>query len=166
MRRKKLYLDTSVVSYLRQEDAPVPMKQTQQFWEVLKTGLYDVCISNATVVELSNCSEPKRSELLALLEEIEYTHINTEGNAEIAVLVKEIEKLKIIPAKKVLDRLHIASAIHSGCNIIVSWNFDHMVNVRTIDGVRVVCLTNNVAPIDIYTPPVLMERSVTDESDE
>ena len=166
MRKKKIYLDTSVVSYLRQEDVPREMRQTQELWEILKTGKYDVFVSNATVIELSNCAEPKRRELLALLEDIQYTHIDTEGNAEIAALVTEIEKLKIIPAKKVLDRLHIAAAIYCGCNIIMSWNFDHMVNVKTIDGVRMVCLANNIAPVDIYSPAVLLERSVSDGTDE
>jgi len=162
MRKKKLYLDTSVISYLRQEDAPVQMAETQQFWKILKADRYDVFISNATIIELSNCAEPKRTELLALLEEIEYTHIDTEGNKEIAAITIEVEKFKIVPAKKVLDRLHIASAIYTGCNIIVSWNFEHMVNVKTIDGVRMVCLANNTAPVDIYTPAVLLERSVSD----
>ena len=83
-----------------------------------------------------------------------------------AALAAEVEKLKIIPAKKVLDRLHIASAIYSGCNIIVSWNFEHMVNIKTIDGVRMVCHANNTAPVDIYTPAVLLERGVTDGTDE
>jgi len=166
MRKKKIYLDTSVISYLRQEDSPVQMAETQQFWSILKTGKYDVFISNATVVELTNCVEPKRTELLSLLEEIEYNFIDTEGNEEIASLAAEIEKLEIIPAKKVLDRLHIASAIYGDCNIIVSWNFEHMVNVKTIDGVRMVCFANNMAPVDIYSPAVLLERSVLDGTGE
>ena len=161
MRRKKIYLDTSAVSYLRQEDAPKEMGQTQAFWEVLRTGRYDVYASAVTVRELSRCAEPKRRELLALLDETGYTYIEVDGNEEILALAAEIASLKIIPAKKVDDRLHIAAAISCGCNIIVSWNFEHMVNVRTIDGVRIVCLANNANPIDIYTPAVLMERSVS-----
>jgi hypothetical protein len=39
----------------------------------------------------------------------------------------------------------------------------HLVNVKTIDGVRIVCLANNVGPLDIYTPAVLLERGVSDE---
>ena len=163
MRKKKIYLDTSVISYLRQEDAPAQMAETQQFWEILKAGKYEVYTSNVTIIELSNCTEPKRTELLSLLEEIEYIRIEVADNTEIAALVAEIEKLKILPAKKVFDRLHIASAIYSDCNIIVSWNFGHMVNVKTIDGVRLVCLANNSAPVDIYTPTVLLERSDFDE---
>ena len=38
-----------------------------------------------------------------------------------------------------------------------------MVNVKTIDGVRMVCLANHASPIDIYTATVLLERSISDE---
>ncbi len=78
-------------------------------------------------------------------------------------MAEEINKQNILPPKSENDRRHIAAAIFSGCNIIVSWNFHHMVNVKTIDGVRMVCFANNTAPIDIYSPAVLLERRVLDE---
>jgi predicted nucleic acid-binding protein len=162
MRKKKIYLDTSVVSYLRQEDAPNEMRQTQELWEVLKKGKYDVYLSEIMVYELSKCSEPKRSELLGLLSEIEYIDTKVENNAEIIALADEIRKLDILPPKSENDRRHIAAAVYNGCNAILSWNFNHMVNVNTIDGVRMVCLANNLPLIDIYAPYVLLERSVSD----
>lgn len=163
MRKKKIYLDTSVISYLRQEDAQAQMAETLEFWEILKTGKYDVFISEVVVDELSKCAEPKRTELFAFLGEIDYNDIRVEGNAELTSLAGEIKKLNILPPKSENDRRHIAAAIMSECNIIVSWNFNHMVNVKTIDGVRVVCVANNIRPVDIYTPSVLLERSVSDE---
>jgi predicted nucleic acid-binding protein len=163
MLKKKIYLDTSVISYLRQEDAPEQMADTIEFWEILKTGKYEVFTSEVVTAELLRCSEPKRSELFALLDEIQFTEIAVERNAEIIMLSAEVYKLNILPPKSENDRRHIAAAIFSGCNIIVSWNFNHMVNVKTIDGVRMVCLANNAAPVDIYSPTVLLERSVTDD---
>ena len=161
MRKKKVYLDTSVISYLRQEDSLREMQDTQEFWKILKTGKYDVYISEVVVNELSDCPEPKRTELFALLDEIRYTDIGVEDNAEIVSLANEIHKLNILPPKSENDRRHIAAAIFSECDIIVSWNFHHMVNVKTIDGVRMICVANNSKPIDIYTPAVLLERSVS-----
>jgi len=143
MRKKRIYLDTSVISYLRQEDVPDRMAETLEFWEVLKRGRYEVYISEIVIAEITRCAEPKRSELFALLEEIRH--------------------LKILPPKSEDDRRHIAAAIFGGCNIIVSWNFKHMVNVQTIDGVRIICLANNVAPLDIYPPAILLERSAPNE---
>jgi predicted nucleic acid-binding protein len=163
VRKKKIYLDTSVVSYLRQEDSPEKMRETLEFWEILKTGKYEVYTSEIVTAELLRCPEPKRSELFALLDEIRYTEIEATSNAEIITLAAEVNKLNILPPKSENDRRHIAAAIFNGCNIIISWNFNHMVNVKTIDGVRIVCLANNTVPIDIYSPTVLLERSVSDE---
>ncbi len=163
MRKKRIYLDTSVISYLRQEDAPNEMRDTQELWELLKAGKYDVYISSVVIDELSACDEPKRTELLELLSEIEYTNIIIEDNDEIADLTIEIEKKKILPKKSANDRAHISSAVLSGCNAIISWNFKHMVNVKTIDGVRVVCVMNNLPQVDIYSPTMLLERSDSDE---
>ena len=67
MRKKKIYLDTSVISYLRQEDAPERMAETLEFWEILKAGKYDVYISDVVIAELMRCFEPKQRELFALL---------------------------------------------------------------------------------------------------
>ena len=37
MKKKiRVYLDTSAISYLDQQDVPDRMKETQQMWEILK----------------------------------------------------------------------------------------------------------------------------------
>lgn len=158
-RKKKIYLDTSVISYLRQSDAPSRMAETLEFWEILKTGKYEVFISEVTTAELLGCSEPKRSELLTLLNDVQYNEIAIENNAEIASLVAQITQHGILPPKSVNDRFHLAAAMHSECNIIVSWNFKHLVNVKTIEGVRVIAFLNGLPAIDIYSPNILLERS-------
>jgi predicted nucleic acid-binding protein len=161
MPKKRIYLDTSVVSYLRQEDAPEKMSETLEFWDLLRRGRYEVFISDVTVLELSKCLEPKRTELFALLSEIDYNEIETTGHAGVAELSIAIAQQKLLPEKSVNDRLHIAAAIMSGCNILVSWNFKHLVNVKTIDGVRMISIANNLNPVDIYSPTMLLERSDT-----
>ena len=42
MRKLKVYLDTSVISHLLQEDVPEKMADTKQLWEMFKDGKYDV----------------------------------------------------------------------------------------------------------------------------
>ena len=42
MNKMKIYLDTSVISYLDQQDAPDRMKETQEVWELFKKGQYDI----------------------------------------------------------------------------------------------------------------------------
>lgn len=163
MRRKKIYLDTSVISYLQQEDAPNERRDTLEFWKILRAGKYDIYISDVTAGELAKCAEPKRSELFALLEEIRYTEIRVGDDVEIAALAIEIQNQGILPPKSANDRLHIAAAMFIGCHIIASWNFKHLVNIRTIDGVRVIAALNNLNPVDICSPTMLLERSDSDE---
>lgn len=158
MRKKKLYLDTSVISHLSHEDKPDWMTDTLEFWDILKTGKYDVFISDVVTGELAKCSEPKRTELFTFLSEVQYSEIRVSDNEEITNLAIEIGKQGLLPPKSVNDRLHIATAMFTGCNIIVSWNFNHMVNVTTIDGVRIIAALNNLNPVDIFSPTMLLER--------
>lgn len=55
----RLYLDTSVLSHLLQEDVPEKMADTRQLWEMFRTGKYEVYLSTVTLEELKGCSEPK-----------------------------------------------------------------------------------------------------------
>ena len=60
MKKKiKVYLDTSVISYLDQQDAPEKMKETQEAWEVLKSNEYEIVVSSIALSEIQECNEEK-----------------------------------------------------------------------------------------------------------
>lgn len=154
MRKLRVYLDTSVISHLEQEDVPDKMEQTRKVWEIFKTGKYEVVISDLVLVEINECKEPKRSVLKEYLAQINYERVNiTEETEEIA---HEIINEGILNNKSFDDCLHISSAILNDCNIIVSWNFKHMVNVDTINGIRRITFAKRYNNIDIYAPYVLL----------
>ena len=156
MRKPKIYLDTSVISHLKQDDAPDKMKDTLKLWEEIKQGEYEVYVSTVTLEELGACYEPKRSMLLDRLNSIEFTLLDT--NIEIAQFANEIINQGILTSKSLDDCTHIALAVSNNCDIIVSWNFKHMVNVKTINGVRAISLFNGYKTIDIYSPSFLIQR--------
>ena len=70
MRKLKVYLDTSVISYLSQEDAPERMKDTLELWKDFVNGKYDIYLSQVTLDEIEKCSEPKRNVLYDYLSDI------------------------------------------------------------------------------------------------
>lgn len=78
MKKQKIYLDTSVISYLYQEDAPEKMDDTLKLWEILKRGRYEVCISNIVMNEIYECGEEKLRILLKYLNQIEYTMVKVD----------------------------------------------------------------------------------------
>ncbi len=51
MRKLKVYLDTSVISYLSQEDAPERMKDTLELWKDFVNRKYDVYLSQVPSVD-------------------------------------------------------------------------------------------------------------------
>ena len=53
MRKLKVYLDTSVVSYLYQVDAPEKMQNTLDLWELFRNKTYEVYISDIVIREIS-----------------------------------------------------------------------------------------------------------------
>lgn len=124
--------------------------------EDITTGKYDVIISDLVLAEINECKEPKRSLLKEYLAKINYERVEiTKESEEIA---NEIIKEGILNLKSFDDCLHIASAILNDCNIIVSWNFKHMVNVDTINGVRKITFAKRYNNIDIYAPYVLLSE--------
>ena len=56
------------------------------------------------------------------------------------------------------DCLHIAYAVIHHCDVIVSWNFKHLVNFRTIDKVKIVNAINRYKEISIISPTMLIEE--------
>lgn len=161
MKKLKIYLDTSVISYLLQPDAPEKMEETRRFWKILKEGrIYEVYISDIVLNEISRCSKEKLDILLAFLNQIEYNIIGTDE--KMLELADKFIDFGILKQKCIEDCQHIAAALLAECDIITSWNFKHIVNVKTIKGVKVITTLEGYKDLLIYPPSVLLE----DENDD
>ena len=75
MRKLRIYLDTSVISHLEQEDVPEKMEQTRKLWEILQKGKYEVVISDLVLAEINECKEPKKSLLQEYVSQINYERV-------------------------------------------------------------------------------------------
>lgn len=53
------------------------------------------------------------------------------------------------------DALHLAIASVHSMDYLVSWNFRHIVNIRTRNLVSTVNVNNSLRPLDIIAPPEL-----------
>ena len=157
----KIYLDTSVISHLQALDTPEKMKDTIKLWEGIKNGKYEVYVSNITIGEINECNEPKRSFMLDKLREIDLTIVNAE--TEVENLSQEFIKLGILREKSIDDCMHIATALLLKCDVIVSWNFKHIVNDKTIEGVKIISQTKSLNDIKIYCPSILVGGEEDDE---
>jgi predicted nucleic acid-binding protein len=70
MRKKlRLYLDTSVISYLFADDTPEKMEDTNRLWQDFINGKYEVFTSATTLEEIGRCHEPKRGKMMDKIDE-------------------------------------------------------------------------------------------------
>lgn len=152
----KVYLDTSVISHLWQLDAPEKMQETLALWERFKSGRFDVYISQVTIEEMNECSEEKKQKLGNYLNEIKYTILNL---SETAIGIgQQIIELEILKEKSRDDANHIGIAVANQLDYIISWNFKHMVNVKTVNGVRAITSLRNYKSIDLVAPTYFLEE--------
>ncbi|GMO43867.1 MAG: hypothetical protein Pg6C_05750 [Treponemataceae bacterium] len=160
MKKLKLYLDTSVISYLDQKDSPEKMAETRLFWEKIKTGEFDVVISDVVNEEIENCDEQKREVLFDYLAQIRYDVVIVDSHA--IAIAKQFIDFHVLKQNSFDDCRHIAAAITSGCDAIVSWNFKHIVNHKTMAGVKAVAAINGYKDLLIYTPGSIAEGEYDD----
>jgi len=156
MKKLKIYLDTSVVSHLFADDTPDKMDDTNKLWEDFKAGKYEIFISAITAEEIQKCSEPRRSKMAERLGEIDFQVL--EETDEINNLADEYLNNGVLTKKSMDDCLHIAYAVVMNCDIIISWNFKHLVNYRTINKVKIVNAVNHYKEISIISPTMLLEE--------
>ena len=132
------------------------MKETQEVWEFFKEGRYEVYISDVVVYEINQCSREKRETLLDYLDQIEYNIIETDEDT--VDLAEKFIDFGFLKRKSYDDCRHIAAAILAGCDFIISWNFKHIVNVKTIRGIKAITTYEGYKDLMIDPPSALLEE--------
>jgi predicted nucleic acid-binding protein len=156
MNKIKIYLDTSVISYLDQPERGDKYQDTHILWQQIKNDYYDVYLSDVTINELGACKEDKRITLLDFVNEIPHTFLETTDNMRI--MARKIVDRGILPPKSFDDCLHIAHAVVAECKNLLSWNFKHLVNIDTINGIREITLFEEYPQINILAPSMIIYK--------
>jgi predicted nucleic acid-binding protein len=154
MKTLKIYLDTSVISHLYAPDVPDKMADTLKLWDEIKLGKYSVILSEIVLSELDVCSEPKRSVMYLELANINKTVVSI--NDEAIMLAEQYVNFGGLALKNIVDARHIAIATVNVCDIIVTWNFKHMINFNAIRVVEAVNRKESYGLVHILSPTSLL----------
>ena len=76
---------------------------------------------------------------------------------DVTKAAKKIIEIEILTQKGFDDCQYIGVAVINECDCIISWNFKHIVNVKTIRGVRAITNLEGYKMIEIWNPSVLLE---------
>lgn len=130
IRKLKIYLDTSVINFLYAEDTPDLKKITEEFFNNY-IYQYDVYISDIVLFEINKTAEVNKKKILIdVIKQYPIKILEIENNLNIDHLAELYIQEKIIPAKKKEDALHIAISTVHECDILLSWNFKHLANIK------------------------------------
>ena len=132
---------------------PVRREITEEFFRIFaeRSDEYELIVSPVTIQELKNAkSEAKREASMSFLEAVKPVELPKNDEAENLAWVYVRED--VLTQTHIDDLTHIAYAIVSRCDYVVTWNMRHLANPRTIRRVNDVNAVENYGKIYITTP--------------
>ena len=142
----RIYTDTSVLGGC--EDAEFA-EHSVRLMEGFVRGERLLVLSTLTVQELAAAPAQIRRRLASVPE----AHIETlQLDAEARDLAEAYVSAGVLTAKMRADAQHIAIATVGRVDVVVSWNFKHIVNLQRIHGYNSVNLRTGYPMIEIRTP--------------
>jgi hypothetical protein len=157
-----VYIETSIVSYLRQRPSSQVVTAarqllTHQWWDN-ERGNYELVTSQYVLDEASAGDPALAAERLQSLDGIPLLPLDP----QIGDLANEIISRAILPAKAAIDALHIAMVAHHRIQYLLTWNCKHIANAKILPRLHDV-LTELGFPIPIICTP---EEMVDDDSED
>jgi predicted nucleic acid-binding protein len=155
-KKLKIYLDISVPSAYFDQKVPDRMERTKIFWGRLKD--YQVYISDLVIDEINAIDDSNIRGLhqkRSLTELVKELNLLSSKISEIGDLANEYVNMGIIPSRYLQDAKHIATATFYSMDVLVSWNFEHMVKLKTKTEVNVVNRKLGFKKIEIVEPSML-----------
>ncbi|MBD3316492.1 MAG: PIN domain-containing protein [Chitinivibrionales bacterium] len=158
MEKKKIYLESSVISYYanrRSRNLIVAAYQeiTQEWWEN-ELPKHDAFISQFVIDEIERGDTNQAENRMKAIADFPLVEL-TEQVLELAE--RYLSQLSI-PRKSRIDAFHIAAAVVNGMDFIVSWNFHHIANVFVKEKIRKINDSLGVFTSEICTPEELVDE--------
>ena len=157
MPKIRVYVDTSVFGGVQDEEFA---EATKRFFERVCRGGFRVLVSQVTADELTDAPAGVRA-VLGELPPLSIERVTVENEA-LELAWSYIDAGALNSAHRA-DAIHVASATVARADLILSWNFKHIVNLDRIRKFNAVNLMKGYAQIEIRSP---LEVECGDESED
>ena len=141
----RIYVDTSVFGGVFDEEFAGASKA---FFQRVHAGHFQVIVSGLVRNEISDAPFPVQElfrETIAIAEIVDV-------NEDMLRLMRGYLNAGVVTGKWRDDALHVAQASVAGCQLIVSWNFKHIVHFQKIPLYNAVNTLHGFSPIAIHSP--------------
>ncbi|MES9901446.1 MAG: type II toxin-antitoxin system VapC family toxin [Sedimenticola sp.] len=141
----RIYADTSVFGGMFDKEFSEPSKQ---FFDEFESGMFILVTSAVVEAEIEPAPDNIRQLFNKYADFAEIADISEEA------LELQLNYIKsgVVTEKSLDDALHVAISTVSGCDLIVSWNFKHIVHFDKIPKYNAVNTLNGYNHIGIYSP--------------
>ncbi len=141
----KVYADTSVFGGVFDEKFA---QDSRQFFEDILAGKFTLVVSALIEEEIESAPEFVRDHFKRFAASSELAEISPAVlHLRDAYLIADI-----VTPKSIDDATHVAIATISQCEIIISWNFKHIVHFQKIPKYNAINALHGYRSINIYSP--------------
>jgi hypothetical protein len=156
--KQKLYIETSVVSYLAarlSRDLLIAARQeaTAEFWTKLHSSEFTGYVSTLVHQEAQQGDPEQAQKRTGALSSLTVLDIDREAQA----LAEKILAAGAIPAEYPDDALHMAVAAVNGMDVLIIWNFAHLNNPIARINIREIVEENGYECPEVCSPEELLE---------
>jgi hypothetical protein len=124
------------------------MEMTRDFWN--KAGSHEKLCSNLTLDEIGRASPELAEAMQRLTGGLRVVQLDDQTDRLARIYVQE----GVVAQKYFADALHIAAAVLADADILVSWNFEHLVKRATRFLVNSVNAKHGLRTIEILAPEI------------
>ncbi len=146
----RLYFDTSVLGAVLDREDERRIAVTREFLQTIAAGTHVGVISNVVQEELEQAPAQVREAIIAEISGFEFELLLEDEESQ--RLFAAYAAADVVPARYRNDLRHVAVATKGAVDALVSWNFRHLVNVRTRRAVHAVNIRLGYPLIEIISP--------------
>jgi predicted nucleic acid-binding protein len=146
----RTYCDTSVFGGVFDDEFS---STSRTFFQQVKMGRFRLLVSDITRAEVAGAPSQVKELFDGLLGDMELVAVNE----HILTLRDAYVKAGIVGARSKDDAAHVAAATVAGAELIVSWNFRHIVHFDKIRHYNEVNTAHGFSVVDIHSPLEVVE---------
>lgn len=159
MSRPKVYVETTVVSYLAAKPSgdliqAAHQQATRNWWAARHR--FELFVSRAVVTEAARGDADAAARRIEALRGIP----NLQFGPRVAALARRLMQGGTLPPNARLDAAHVAVAAVNGMDFLLTWNLRHLANAVLRGKIEAVCRDAGTVPPIICTPEELMEPNL------
>jgi len=149
--KRRIYTDTSVIGGCLDVEFE---EGSLALFDTFKAGSTVLVISDLTIAELESAPQAVRDVLISVSKEhMEFVEFSEEASDLAETYLRD----GVVSQKSRVDAQHIATATINRVDVLVSWNFKHIVNLERIHGYNSVNLRLGYPILEIRTPTEVLD---------